>query len=552
MKKTFLVVVILAVVAVGAWLFLRSQDKALKLKSHVPSESTLVVSADLISLYKKADGQGLKNRELWKTLKKELEKNPTISGVLDGLLENPESSGIDFRMHPMFFLIKQEYRPDMGMVLGLKDQEAFSGLIKKIHPNVQVEDREDMHVLLMEEKAANLVWNDKVAVLYSGSGNDGSGLNQAIALLKEEAESLDDNVLFTKSMFSGKDIQVYVNYTDALNSRQEQIQKKMGVEGPFAISFGLEFEKGTINIEGKSAFENNNIDKWTKVYKSKSEGNRLGLITKETPIAAIQINLDMEQLFDRLLESEEIREGINNISEEAGVERKELRRLFSGELALCFSGVKTKTVNTEFLGMSKTREIQQPQLGLFIGIRDRDVLKKLMDKVEPEKRDGVYTLSIPFVGDFHYVSHPEGLVYFYDREMAVELASSDKLSEGKFEPAANLLEKHGSAAYLEMDTSRMENGFRQFVRKEMKEEYPMFGLFTEPFSNISFWSESTSSHATVTLKRNDRNSLIELLDMSDKLLVKQSEIEQRMEEEKIVLPEFEEPEEIIEEVEPIN
>lgn len=536
MKKTILSLAALATIAIVAWYFLQIKGGSLRLKAFVPEESTVVINFNLGSLYKKADLKALAERPVFRKIL-ENSGDTATEGLITSLLENPESSGINFNDQPFCFLLSGENgKPkNGGLLFGIKEREDFERLLLKTSAGKGIQKEENLSYSVVDYGPI-VVWNDKTALIY-GKGNTSFNLDEAKAILSGENPSISKNDLFKKAYVKGKDIHIYMDYALLSSNSSTFDINPIKMEGDMAYGVGIDFENGEIAFEYKVAIENKKDAKWLDLYSYKAGKNSLAYTANETPVAAMHVQLNTKKLNQVLMDNPNAKEGLEEIAGTLQIKPEEVLEMLDGNVSFSFSGFETITEKTNSFGVESTNTNTLPNAALFIGVENHEQFQKLLDKNMPPPENGKYTVDLFFIGKFYLVKTDAGLTITLHEPTANELVEKKSLGTGDFGEMGKFLSKYANAGYINLDLATMPASFTQYLKSEVS-GFPMLETALKPLTHLEFSQEKKRGSMRLMFKNKESNSLTQVLDLIDSLFLKQQELESQIE----VLPEDTNPE----------
>lgn len=557
MKKTLLVVGILAVVAVAAWFVLGNRSSN-ALHRYVPSGSALVLTIDLPSLVQKMEPAQLKEREFWKKMKRESGSDSANILLIESALIDPEITGIAYKQNPVFFVEPgsgAHGSPRTGFVLGISDKSKFTEFVKKLSDDEPIYESGGCSIMGERGERNIWMWNNDVALLYQHD-NAAGAFDRADSILKKEIDPVTGVDLFKKRPGKAQDLSVFINMGQVMAMGVDEMSpvlKTLGFPTDYAAFMGISFNAGKIDIEMASMFGSNEDEEKANITRQEGGVNYLSHVSRTAPVAVMQTRLDYEKIFDRLMEIEESRNSLDEMAKQIGVERKQLRDLLTGDLCLAFNGVSEEVVYPTFMGMGDMQPpdtVNMPDLGLFVGVKDKDLMKKVLAASgQQPAANGVYTISMFFIPTFYLVQTPEGLVVTLTRSSADILGEKGKLSDGNFGEISDFVKKEATSLYANLDTKTMPPSLVGFMKREMDEDYDMMETVMKPFSAFRFWSSSKNkAYGEVAFKDANGNSMSQLLNMLDAVAKKEEEWKARRKQEReLIRQQMQEQEEMIDE-----
>lgn len=239
----------------------------------IPSDASMVVSADLASLYKKGDLGSKENKEILERFKQEIlsSSNMQDTVTLKKLLEDPSASGLDFEA-PIYFFSSFADRPRGGFVIRVGSRSKASELLKKIAPRVegQVETTEG-GLEYLKTLDACIVLNDQSLLAYYMAGDATSEVKtQALEFFSQpEDKQFIKTKKFAEMSKGSSDFSLFFNYDDFLKLYAQFMDSNNELEEQLARSTQETFKD--LNLISRVNFEKGKISMATKMYTENAE-----------------------------------------------------------------------------------------------------------------------------------------------------------------------------------------------------------------------------------------------------------------------------------------
>jgi|GEM_PF-2313354 len=512
MKKTFLVMFILAAVAVGAWFFVTQAGGSKRLLSYVPKTSELVLSFNLKSLSKKTDSEQVKNLKMIQSLFSQTDGE--MLPILKKVVQDPSNSGIKFTDNPHFFLSKTNSTG--GLLLGLKKAASFSSLIEAEIGSHPIQTTGTIHYALSSDGPL-ILWNEETALIYMAKDTSGI-LANGQEILAKTLPSIEELTLYKDAHIKGADIFLYLQSSFMEKTPTEYFGLNFKKQaGAIAYGLSLKFEEGQIAFESRTAFEKKEDAKLTRMYSNNAGEHFLAFTTPKTPLMSVQLQLNTAKLYALLMDNPTTKSGLEEIAADFGVKTKELKDLFSGNIALSMSGLETRIVKKNFFGIESNEEVNTPEAALFVEVKNQELFQKILDKSEQHPEDGKYTFAIPFVSDFYMVHIPEGLSIMMDPELAKNFATEKTLSNSEFGAIGAFLKKHPNGAYVNLDLQGYPVKLKELLSRDMGKRYTLLETALKPFSDVFGYQVKERGYLNIKLINKEENSLRQVLSVMDVL-----------------------------------
>jgi len=519
MKKTLLVMGILAAVAIGAWFFVGQASGSRRLASFVPQGSEMVMSINLPSMTKKADGVNLLDMELVKSHFDE--PKGELTSLLKKIAAEPKASGIRFTDNPHLFLSKTENSG--GLLFGIKDEKKFTQFIQDGGLSQDIQKSGTFH-FLMSADGPIILWNTETALVYMTA--DSTGLfSKTQEILTQTAPALDQLALYKDAYVKGADIFFFVKSTFINNKPNELLGLNfMKQSGDVAYGMGLKFKSGELEMESRTAFEKKEDAKFTKLYSNEAGAHFLAQTAPKNPLMAFQLQLNTSRLYDMLMDNPSSKASLEEMAKDMNIKTKELIKLFTGNIAISMSDMETRQVKQNFFGLEQEQEATIPEAALFIEIEDQELFQKVLDRGDQHPEDGKYTFTIPFIGEFYMVHNEAGVSIMMDPDMASTLAEGNALSNSDFDVLGSYFKKHPNAGYCNLNLDSYPVKVKEMLAEDLGSRFPMFETALKPLDNVYGYQKKERGFLQVHLVNRDQNAFPQLIALVDRLYTMNQQI----------------------------
>ena len=291
----------------------------------------------------------------------------------------------------------------------------------------------------------------------------------------------------------------------------------MKQSGEIAYGMSMKFKSGEVVCESRTAFEKKEDAKFTKMYSNDAGKNFLAQTTKKSPFMAVQVQLNASRLYDYLMDNPTSKAGLEEVATDLGIKTKELKNLFTGNVAFSMSGMETRSITQNYFGVEEKKEVSIPEAALFIEVNDQDLFQKALDKGKQHPDDGKYTFTIPFVGEFFMVHTEAGISIMMDPEMASNLSMEKTLSSNEFDALGPFLNKHPNGGYISLDLESYPVKLKEMIAKEMGSRYDMLETAFKPFSEIYAHQNKNRGFLSINLVDKEQNSFPQIIVLLDHL-----------------------------------
>ncbi len=239
----------------------------------IPKETHLISAIDVYSLAKKGKLEEVKNLNLFKAFRKEVQNEDKATfKMLQSFTENPETSGIDFKRDVFVYYIKEEDKGYAALSTVLLSEKKFTrffkDLGKKLHKDFELVEDGKIKLAIFKDHAYG--WDsDKLLLLsalsYKNRENLDTKIKELFALKKNE--QITQNKEFTKFYEKKKDINIWLS-SNILDTKIAQLIKHtngFAIENNYIFGF-LDFKKDNINLHSEVLLNEEN-EKKMKEYK---------------------------------------------------------------------------------------------------------------------------------------------------------------------------------------------------------------------------------------------------------------------------------------------
>ncbi len=517
MKKALIISLIIVLAGAAAWYFMKGKGGSnAAFAEHIPANSSVIVSVNLASIAQKADLKSLSEMDLFKDAMQNDGVDEANKALVKSLMEDPQSSGIDFKTNPTLFVENADGQTSMGILMKIADATQYEEMMKKVMKDAKGNTIGSNSYLQEEGEKTVAIWNADMALIYSGAKRKTAAIT-ADSILNGEIRSMKSNAIYT-SLKTNDDVFVLIQ-----NGQMYGLDKD---NGPFGdLDFPKEaysaihanFENGKITIENEALYGNKEDAERMNFQGDKLDQNLMSYVAASEPLFATQASVNMEKLFSFLLSSKEISKSFGEIAENLSVQRKDLMNLLNGDMALAFTNLKMVTKEVDFFGSKISREMPDISAALYLGIADKELFQKLMAKSGMPKEGGLYKFDFPYVS-FRLAETEKGIVIgMSDGDMS-KLAEAKQMSDGQFDNIKAYAGEDRGFGYLNANVSTWPAEMQSLMKKQMGEEYQMIETVSSAFDHMHTEAlTDQKGKTTIYMRDASKNALTQLLEMGNSL-----------------------------------
>jgi len=402
MKKTQIKLIVLFL----TYLTLSSCSSGPNSLKTIPNRTDMVGVIDIMSLYEKGKLSELTEMKLFNKGKKEIRsENRKLSRILDNVMEDPKSMGIDLRKDVFIFYINEAKDEQfMGISIDLFSRDNFTEFIddvlSKIDAKFDIEEERNYSYTIVD-KAFGIGWDDEKALFLIPTGyRSGKNLDIEIEDLftLKEREQITSEANFTDFYSNKKDLNFWFssNFLENINDFK-QIQRELDFDiTDMYIAAHLNFEEDAISLKTHLT-PNKEVKKLlqqNKIWDTDFNTALLNYFPKQY-FAVAGASLNPEAYYNFIKDEEAFIKIEEEIKDETGIDIQDLIESLNGSAVFSFSDVKEfeytyeKRVYNEYDYSYKYEETiaskNLPVMGFAIDLKDNNELKKLIAEIPDEE-----------------------------------------------------------------------------------------------------------------------------------------------------------------------
>ena len=478
----------------------------------IPKEATVVLSFDVESLYKKADVKELQNLPSFQKLKQSIKKdNESFGKLLEEVLSDPKSSGIDLKTNIYNFYLLQGGDVVIGVTMALKSDSNFKDFVSKIYKSkgkeLDIETVDGRKIVRIEEDLT-LAWDGDKALLltdFSNRSNYKENVNKFFSLKKDEQVTKVKG--FDEFLSGEKDVNFWIDFETVLNHpgmgllgsaymSMMKLQKDTKVYG--FVDFGKENIKATMH--GLYGEEYAKLMKQYDVYDTSFNTEVLKYFPEKMHFAfAAAFNFKnyiqlMKSQFSGIVSDKEI----NRELAKEGLTQDNLNNLLAGSFTVGLVKLESHTYTGttlrfdedtyDYKWVEAPQETLLPIMNVALELKDKTLIDRLVEKGNLQKENGYYNLKDLWNSDL-YMAYTDKMLFASNSAAEVE----GFLAGGYSNNATNTeLAKEASKSLMYAKLDLNIDNYPKALIEKVQDEY-----------SFSVWKRFSES---IVIKRVDNNT----------------------------------------------
>jgi hypothetical protein len=515
-----------------------SSERVSPIAKYIPKNVPAIFTINIGNLVKKS-GTDIGDLDAYRDMMREFKKNERrMANMLDGIVEDPMSSGIDFRKP--FYLMPYMDGDVMFFLLyaQVSNEKKFTTLMEEFGDNLDKEAKFEMddagdyqyfEFRNYDNSAATGIigWNNKVVIAMLPTNDTRYYRNERQDDYRERLEdlieieprkSLAKNKSFAKFSANKRDITMWLSYEEMMeiaDSKDMEDDLNIDLSDSYLKMF-LDFKKDEIVISstleagkalkremGKTDFFDKGVDK-----------DFFKLLPAST-IFSGSLALRPEALLDLLDELNILKEANDNWKKDFGFTFDEMLSSIEGDVVFGLTDLKHEAIARQQLNWDTYEmetvniEVLQPKFTVFGQLKDDKLAKKILRETKATRKSDYYELS-EGSGMTTYVKAEDNLFLFTNDKDIIK-GNYDKIRSGASMNLAtkNAAMMHFGFNYTYSDDDRgdlnhigLGLGVQRFYEL-LQDNYEGISLVIDNYS---------SSEIRLTSKSNeDKNSLATLI-----------------------------------------
>lgn len=518
------------------FLVLKKSQEHFKL---IPKDAFVVVTADLKSLADKANSKEWKDLYMVKKMDESKHKDDENSKFVKDVMSNPLAMGIDpVSDIYMFVQMGGSMKPMVGVAFAVRNKDDLEKILMKIpEKNLDIKKEvvaKDGYKLFKLDNDALIAWRDGAGIFLSGENSEVL-VAAADKIMKLDAKSsLADNNHFKDFANNKHDIGFFLNYEAIMNNPEISSGIKMSGGSSYidalksaTMAMNLNFEKDKIALT--SEYKNANKDaeeKYNFFSTNKVSAATLKTLTDKNPYAYLGIAIDIKKIFSFIENDPLIGKGLNEVAQNFGLSKEELKNIFGGEIALTLNDFSMQTTtrtryNWDETGSDYKEEeyadtSMMPEFSVAVSIKDRAALQKLIARTQiPKDALGYYMIKEAGM-NMYLVETNSGVTFTNGSSVATTLAAKKELASAVGGKAGEVAAKSATSFYFNLNLNEYPQVLRNMMQKEMKnEEYKLFSDFMAMFKYTEAYGNAKTGEMNVMMTESNDNSLWRIIKQID-------------------------------------
>ncbi len=528
-------------------LFLSScfSKKASPLAKYMPKNIPVVFSLNVGNLIKKAD-RDIAEMDSYKEFYKNIRRNDKkIARMLDNIVEEPASSGVDWRKSIYMMPYQDGDVTFMLFYASIADKGKFDALVEEFADNVdkdlkyEMDDMDDYSFFEFrnyDNSAGEAIigWNKKMLVgMFPVDDNrdyddrDKDDYQERLEDLMElkPEKSLGKNKSFAKFTKGGKDVSMWMSYSEIMDLKEyEDLEDELDIDfSDTYVNMFLEFKKDEVVFESKlEPGEGFKKDMGKNDLFGKGVDKDFIQLLPQSTIFSGSISLMPSSLVSMLEEMNILDEANRNWERDYGVSMEDIMESIEGDVAFALTGMQNETVNRQtfdwntYNTVTYSTEIMQPKFAAFGKLKDDKFIKKLLKTMPATRKSDYYQIGENGDENVFYIKGEDNL-FIVTNDKDIVKGNYDKMKSG--EPIS-LATNNAMMASFGFNFS-IEEGMRNGLSNSG------FGLMTQRFYeilkenytgfNLEVDKKGTSSIRLSSASNSDENSLATLIRIIEEL-----------------------------------
>jgi len=293
-------IAIFGVTLAGASVYFLTRSKGSGLLAYVPNDASMVIRFNLpkIAKFYAENKDEISKMTIWK--KATEASNNSLDRAIQGIVKNPEASGIDFSLDCMLFVHKAQRGENTGMLLRLKNASDFAKYIKNNTPAGSISGNENGVEYAEFGTGLFISWNNEVALITEQMAEPKAYF---AAILNKSNPSAKGNLLLSK-VEDGEGYAILVMGIDQFFTGKNAPIESKEFHNPFppgtAIMCSLNMVPGEISADIHMIANNQkDLDKLGFFKESsKLKQYNQSIFPSGNPLFASALGIDIEKFLD--------------------------------------------------------------------------------------------------------------------------------------------------------------------------------------------------------------------------------------------------------------
>jgi hypothetical protein len=534
-KKGLVIIAVFVALIGGAIFFLLPLLSSKDLSKYVPKNAVLAMKLNLAQLGSKID---IKEIQEYKFFKKELMGGLKSSEreMIEGIMESPLKSGIQFRTAPMFAMFEHaSNEPVAVFMFGIADAKNFGEFVDNLPGDLKVKDpsSDEFYEVLFDDGSSDQVkmyFNNDVAMLFVDL------LSKDITLKRvrdnlinlDKDNSILSNEQFTALSLQSNDLMAFVNKKELrkfVNNFNSSESSDVGSESITYFPTGMMLNFNTDAISFKSI----NLDKGGNFNILRESGispsDLKNIAAGGNPLAVMTLNIDPKKMIDAIVEVAELNnpsfkqeffEAADTVASNLNTDRESLFKLFNGKMSIAFSGIVEQNKIDFFSGEESLKKF--PKVYFWAKLDNQEladsILSKLAESPEIKEVEGVYVLNQGRYYDPTVYVAKKGDDFFVSTDLVGinERMTNNNWKDLSGETVKNLATSKPAAGFVDLNYKRYQDIVETSVGNSELELFNKLkkNVFSS-FKNINISSTGNESELVLQMNEENKNSAQRLI-----------------------------------------
>lgn len=498
----------------------------------IPNDAQAVMTTNFAKVALKADVEQFKQSKAFQEMKSEMDREmnympPKVKEKFDAAMEDPTVMGINF-LEDIYMFVKPQKDDDdplyTGVSMRLSDAAKYEAFLKDL-PEIGEIKQGDGYQYFKPDPMVVMAWNDEMSLwLITGTYDAREKTEDFVKeLMAQKAEeSFATNERFGDFMAQEKDFGVFYNWSLLKSAMPRYMRRNMDEQNE--IIFKENYSMFTVNFESdKIAVQMENL--FSKEFQAKFDvmkGNGVpadynNFLTDNNKLIGFgSAAFNVESFFKIAENDDDLSEVLDEMSRELGVERDDLKTIFTGDMAYSFMDMEEMEITVDLgqygldvEGMEVepyTQTIPVPKTMTIIGINDSKTLEGIFEKMGMNQKDGYWEQFSNY-----FVITDDKLMMTAHEGLAKKLGAGSDL--GAFKNGyEDLMSDNPFAGYISLDLNDWPPMIRQLMEMSMSRgEREQMTTLMEKFDCIVISGNWVSASIEVKMNNSGQNSLQTML-----------------------------------------
>lgn len=485
-------------------------DKELSI---VPADVSCAVKIDIHQLWQKGELDNMNNLAFVKLLRQEIDDdNPQLGKLINGLLNDPSSSGIDTHRPVVAYTIaaQQQVSDDTYLVIGAllkseKDFESFlAELARRAELSVTASQYKKFCLATFDEEYV-VAWNKHKALFVKPLGNQGLKELNIFAggqMTMDKATSMAANADFGEFWKSNADIAVWTpSATLSSLANDTYAWLKPSAHDSTYVSFGLRFDEGAIVIDAKCYGKNATQRSYLQ---STTFNSKLLNFIPDKAYGVTSAVVDWDDLLNDCNMAHDTSNTMNRKIGDGDATVGELAKSLGNSVVVGFHGVRTGIGGTV------------PLLTLAIDITDNSSLQNVLSATATDHGNGHFSIDNIVKMPLYMVILDSVLVVSTDPALATASSTTPHNALMEF---SDSISAHSAYCFIDLCVDHYPTAMTSAIPVMVQNLLRSFSTALEAVGN-----SDGSGSVRILMTNKSENSLLAILHLLDDNLMRVDDI----------------------------